>query len=226
MTLYIRSRNSWGARYADGDLTLSGLASEVFAHHSVTTQLSPLAPIAQEEAEMRKLEATGQSRFGTGISYNVVIFPSGRAYQGVSFNRRGTHTGGRNSTSRSISFAGNYEQFQPSPAQLATARTIYHEGKGKWWEEGAPLRGHRDVSDTACPGKNVYAKLPLLRTPPPVKETDMPTAKEIADAIWDEEMPVPNNLVARFGERITMRRAMWAILSRAEASVQDHRETK
>lgn len=169
--LSIASRASWGARYPDGDLTLTDPAIEVFVHHSVTAQLSPDASIAAEAEQMRALESVGQSRFGTGISYNVVVFPSGRAYQGVSWNRRGTHTGGRNSTSRSICLAGNYETNQPTAAQISTAAAIYREGKQRWWTQGAPLRGHRDVSQTACPGRNLYARLDDIRegsgsTPP------------------------------------------------------------
>lgn len=170
-TVSIASRASWGARYPDGDLTLTGPAVEVWVHHSVTAQLSPDASVAAEAEQMRALESVGQTRFGTGISYNVVIFPSGRAYQGVSWNRRGTHTGGRNSTSRSICFAGNYEASNPTAAQISTAAAIYGFGKDRWWTRGAPLGGHRDVSQTACPGRNLYARLDDIRagegsTPP------------------------------------------------------------
>ena len=170
-TVSIASRASWGARYPDGDLTLTGPAVEVWVHHSVTAQLSSDATVAAEAEQMRALESVGQTRFGTGISYNVVIFPSGRAYQGVSWNRRGTHTGGRNSTSRSICFAGNYEANSPTAAQISTAAAIYGYGKDRWWTPGAPLGGHRDVSQTACPGHNLYARLDDIRagegsTPP------------------------------------------------------------
>jgi N-acetylmuramoyl-L-alanine amidase-like protein len=160
----IASRGSWGARYQDGDMNLSGLAQEVFIHHTVTATLPKDASRDDEREQMRALESIGQSRFGTGISYNVIVFPSGRAYQGVSFNRRGTHTGGRNSTVRSISFAGNFEKNTPTAQALATAAQIYAEGKGKWWERDAPLFGHRNVSQTACPGKNLYARLDIIRT--------------------------------------------------------------
>ena len=162
--VHIASRGSWGARYQDGDIYLSGLAQEVFIHHTVTTTFDEDASANEEREHMRFLESVGQSRFGTGISYNVLVFPSGRAYQGVSFNRRGTHTGGRNSTARSISFVGNFETHTPSDASLATAAEIYRDGKGTWWHSGAPLRGHRDVSQTACPGKNLYARIPMIRT--------------------------------------------------------------
>jgi hypothetical protein len=187
----IASRSSWGARYADGDKTLTGLAGEVFLHHSVTAQLSAKATVAEERAHMRNLESIGKNRGFPGISYNVVVFPSGRAYQGVSWNRRGTHTGGRNSTSRSICFAGNYETNQPTPAQLATAAAIFQHGKGRWWTTSAPLRGHRDVKSTACPGRHVYQRRTELAQASAASSTtasSTATAKALAkltvDGVW------------------------------------------
>lgn len=159
----IASRASWGAQHDDGDLRLSGLAHDVFLHHSVTTQLAQAASVAAEREQMRKIEAVGESRFGTGISYNVLIFPSGRPYAGVSWNRRGTHTGGRNSTARSICLAGNYDIYLPTDAQIATARRIYHGGMGRLWRSGAPIHGHRDVKSTACPGRHAYERLDDIR---------------------------------------------------------------
>lgn len=154
----IASRSSWGARRPDGGANLSGLAQDVVLHHTVTAHPSPNLSVAGERKIMRQLEDIGHSRFGSGISYNVLVFPSGRAYQGVSFNRRGTHTGGRNSTVRSICFVGNYEANQPTKAQLETAAAIVAEGRGKWWRNAARVQGHRDYSSTACPGRHVYAK--------------------------------------------------------------------
>lgn len=154
----INNRSSWGARRNNGDRTLYGLANEVFLHHTATNTPSPSASPSTEKQIMRQLEQIGQSRFGNGISYNVLVFPSGRAYQGVSFNRRGAHTGGRNSTARSICFVGNFETHKPTSAALKTASEIYAEGKGKWWRASAPLRGHRQVSSTACPGRNVWSQ--------------------------------------------------------------------
>ncbi len=160
----IYSRSSWGARHDNGDLTLSGLADEVFVHHTATANVPADATVARERQVMRELEAIGESRFSQGISYNVLVFASGRAYQGVSFNRRGTHTGGRNSTTRSICFVGNFENAKPTEAALRTAANIYAEGQGKWWKRGAPVRGHRDVKATACPGRYLYPHLGRIRS--------------------------------------------------------------
>lgn len=193
MTVPIATRASWGARRADGEVTLSGMAAEVFAHHTVTAQLPENATAEQERAQMRVLEDIGHSRFtrpgvpNAGISYNVLIFPSGRAYQGVSWQRRGTHTDARNSTVRSICFVGNYDVHQPTPAQLATAAAIFAEGRGKWWVASAPLRGHRDIKSTACPGRHVYARLGQIRAGevPVPQEEDMPLTKEERELLED-----------------------------------------
>jgi len=162
LTTLILPRSSWSPRYQDGDLNLSGTAEAVVAHHTVTHADGDTEEA--ERAHMRFLEGIGQERFGTGISYNVVIFPSGRAYQGVSFNRRGTHTGGHNSTVRSICFVGNFETDFPSDAALVTGARIYEEGKNRWWLFNAPVNGHRDYKSTACPGRNVYSHLDAIES--------------------------------------------------------------
>jgi len=161
----IASRASWGARHRDGDIALSGLASEVIIHHTVTATLPETATVAQEQAQMRHIEQIGQDRFRQGISYNAIIFPSGRIYQGVSWNRRGAHTGGRNSTARGIAFAGNFDTQQPSARMLDAAARLVAHGRGRWWTQGATVRAHRDVSATACPGRNVTAaRMAQIRT--------------------------------------------------------------
>lgn len=223
----IQPRSFWGAVHDDGDLTLSGLAEEVFIHHSVTAQLSPFAAVSQEIAQMRLLEQIGENRFGQGISYNVCVFPSGRAYQGVSFNRRGTHTGGRNSTSRSIVLMGNYEENAPTDSQLRTAQSLYHEGKGKWWKDSAPLFGHRDVSQTACPGQHVYSRLQFLRTTPLItKEEDDMTPDQVFNAVWQKDISTPNNLVAELGEKTTPLRLLKATAFRVEMMLQASKAEK
>jgi len=162
MTAAILSRASWGAKYGDGDITLSNKADELFIHHAAA-HFESLS--ANEEIKyMQMLERTGYQRFGVGISYNVVVFPSGRAYRGVSWNRRGTHTGGRNSTARSICFAGNFEEQKPTEAALRTAGQIIADISGSALKSGFALRKHRDVKATACPGKNLAALVPSLLT--------------------------------------------------------------
>ncbi len=154
-------RAEWGAVRPNGDKNLTGPAQGVYVHHTVTAHLAPDASIETEKAQMRSIEAIGYSRFGPshGISYNILIFPSGRAYEGVSMNRRGAHTDNRNSIVRSICFAGNYEANQPTAEQLETAAQLLAHGKTVGWWNGLILGGHRDLKATSCPGRFVYAQL-------------------------------------------------------------------
>lgn len=163
MATPIEYRATWGARESNGDGTeLRGLASEVRVHHTATANIPAAATVETERAVMRELERIGESRFGAGISYNVLVFPSGRAYQGVSYNRRGTHTGGRNSIARSVCFVGNFELVAPTAAALATAAAIIAEGRGVYWARNAPVGPHRDVKATACPGRHVMPHMAAL----------------------------------------------------------------
>lgn len=162
----IEPRSAWGPEYANGDRTLDNVGVGVYVHHTDTKYLPATATVAEERTQMKAIEQIGEDQFGSGISYNVVVFPSGRAYEGVSMNRRGTHTGGLNSTVRSICFAGNYETNRPTPAQLATAAAIFQEGQGKWWTPAAYVKGHRDQKATICPGRHVYSQLAVIKGGP------------------------------------------------------------
>lgn len=163
MTLTITPRSTWGARHADGDLTIAGLATGVALHHTAFRALPATATPEQEMARMRAIEATGQSRFGTGISYRgVLIFPSGRAYQGTSWNRRGTHVGGRNSDLVAIAFDGDFRTDRPTPAALATAAAVMREGRGRWFTAAAALRPHSHWTATVCPGPHLLAHLSAI----------------------------------------------------------------
>lgn len=162
----IYSRKEWGARYRDGVADRSKYVGRLdkWAHHTVTAQLSASASVAQEMAQMRSIEAIGQSRFSAGMSYTFLVFPSGRVYQGVSTNRLSYHTGqGRNASSVAICYPGNYENAEPTQAQLdSTADLLRYGVERKWWTQKKIDGGHRDLKATACPGRNYYSKISVI----------------------------------------------------------------
>lgn len=157
-------RNEWGARYRDGVANRKVGRLDKIAHHSVTTQLGASATFAQDAAEVRKIELIGQQRFGAGMSYTFLIFPSGRVFQGVSISRHSYHTGGgHNSTGVGICFPGNYETHKPTQAQLDAVAWLLQEGVRKgWWTVPAVEMYHQQVKATSCPGKHVIAQIPAI----------------------------------------------------------------
>lgn len=156
----IHSRASWGARHANGVGNRPVGSLQKYLHHTVTTHLGENATVAQERAQMRVIEAIGQQRFGRGISYTFIIFPSGRIYEGASINRISYHSGsGRNTRGAGICFAGNYETNRPGTKALAAGAGLLQEGVRRgWWNDPALTEAHRDFRQTACPGRFLYAE--------------------------------------------------------------------
>lgn len=162
----LRTREQWGASY---DVTqrppMSLPAPDLWIHHTVTV------PSDDPDADMRSIEAIDIGRFGYP-SYSYVIHPSGTVLEGMG-THIGAHTLNHNSTSFGVSFIGNFENDTPTDAAMEACRELvaYLHGNGALAPGDQPTGGHRDVYATACPGANLYPRIPELRLPP---EEDMP----------------------------------------------------
>lgn len=162
MQLY--ERKDWGAKYRNGVGTRKVGKLDKIAHHTVTKHLAETATFAAECTQMRSIEAIGQQRFGAGISYSAVIFPSGRVYLGVDPDRISYHTGsGHNTTGFAICWAGNYETGKATQTQIiATAELLQHGVKQGWWTVPKIEYLHRQIKSTTCPGNNYANAVPEI----------------------------------------------------------------
>ena len=159
----IYTRAEWGARYRDGVGTRPIGNLETYLHHTVTAHLSPNATLAQEFAQMRHIEAIGEQRFKGGMSYGLIIFPSGRIHRATSIHRISYHSGGsRNTRGEGICLAGNYD-VNPvgTPVRQSLAWLLNHGVSQGWWRSNRITEGHRDFKSTACPGRYAY---PLVKS--------------------------------------------------------------
>lgn len=154
----IITRQQWGAAHDDGFGPAPLPAREVWLHHSATVAPDLAPPFDDDYAAVRTLERIGEQRFGGGISYTFVITPVGLIFEGHGVGRQGSHTLGRNMIGRGICWVGNYETQRPTPAQLDATAWLLAEGHRRgWWQRPALAGGHRDVVQTACPGRHAYA---------------------------------------------------------------------
>jgi hypothetical protein len=157
------SRSDWGARpdSVDSQGKMPGAVSKIWAHHSVT----PISERAKKAA--KRLESIGMTRFGV-FSYSFAIHRSGTIIEGCGWDFIGAHTAGQNSTSYGFVFIGNYETDELDPRQIDSFQWLIAEGKRRGKITASPtIDGHQKASGaaTACPGRNVMAKLPELREP-------------------------------------------------------------
>jgi hypothetical protein len=194
----IIQRKEWGAEHRDGDGAKAPQpAKEVFLHHSVTQAPPENATFEQDAAAVRLLEQIGQARFGAGISYTFVIPRSGRIFQGHSVTMRGTHTGGRNSTSRAICLIGNYEVLSPTHKQIDAVRWLLYRGQiAGWWPQARLTGGHRDVKQTACPGIHAYQRIADMNLPwdgaPPITPPQLGDPMQTIDINFYDDEWIPN----------------------------------
>lgn len=101
------------------------------------------------------------SRGWVDIGYDFWIGREGELKAGRSLYIPGAHCIGQNSLSVSICVAGNYE-IETVPEKLFDALlTISVSIVNVFGKKG--IYGHRDFSNTLCPGKYLYCLLPDLR---------------------------------------------------------------
>lgn len=190
----IIGRAEWGARYDNGAGPAPLPAREVWLHHAGPGhELTERASEAEEAAHMRADERVGEQRFGKGISYTFVVYPSGRVYEGHSVDRKGTHTRGRNSISRAIKFPGDYRYTTPTAKQVeATAQLLAHGHRQGWWTAAEITGGHKQApgAATECPGERAMVAIAginrraaeLVDAPSPTPEPEDDDMPEICQS--------------------------------------------
>lgn len=186
----ILPRSAWGAdesRVKAPPTYLSTIRAGVLHHTADTNSYTA----AQVPAIIRGDYAYHLSRGWNDIGYNFLFDRFGRTWEGraggITRAVLGAHAGGFNTDTFGAAVIGNYETATPNSATLtAIARLFawkldpYHRdplgtlqltssgGGTSRYPAGATVTkpvvmGHRDVGYTACPGGNLYAKLPALR---------------------------------------------------------------
>jgi len=63
-----------------------------------------------------------------------------------------------------IVLEGNFEEEEPTAAQLRTLRRLVPGFAARYQVPAERIDGHRDHAPTACPGKHLYELIPELRT--------------------------------------------------------------
>lgn len=101
----------------------------------------------------------------SGIGYHYLVHPSGEIERGRPRQMIGSHAEGENWHTIGIALTGNFENEQPTAAQIEAVSNLLSDLCSIY--SLTPTRdtvvGHRDVNATACPGRNLYAILQTLR---------------------------------------------------------------
>ena len=162
-----------------------------------------------------------KSRGWSDIGYNFLVDRFGRIwegrYGGIDKPVVGAHTLNYNDYSFAMSAIGNFDTVQPPDVMLRAygqlfawklslhgvnpASTSQKIGRGTF----QAINGHRDAGSTACPGRYLYAQLPLIRQyasqaapVPPVVPTVQPVEVSAPDPQNNlDASPYPDIVVRR-----------------------------
>jgi hypothetical protein len=165
----IVTRNEWGAKDTTGKM-ISQTPDHITIHHTASRQRTDLSI----EQKMRSLQdfSQSQSHLANGqvkkawpdVPYHFYIGVDGRIAQGRDVNFVGdTNTDYDPTGHILIVLEGNFDQEQPSSAQMESLRSLVLWAASNWRVQANALKGHKDYAQTACPGMNLEKELPQLQ---------------------------------------------------------------
>ncbi|MDR7251476.1 uncharacterized protein with LGFP repeats [Nocardioides sp. BE266] len=215
----IYSRAQWGADESirNKSSLRYGTINGGFVHHTVNANDYTEA---QVPAIIRSIYAYHvKSRGWSDIGYNFLVDRFGRIwegrYGGIDKPVVGAHTLNYNQYSFAMSAIGNYETAQPSDVMLQAYGQLFawklslHGVNPASMSQKigsktfAAINGHRDAGSTACPGKYLYAQIPLIRQ---YASAAAPTTPAVVPIAVSEPSP-QNNLDASPYPDLVVRRA-------------------
>lgn len=151
----VYSREEWHAAQPRGSYSTQTSLIAGVQHHTAMPTLPAKATVEQEKERMRTLQQVHFNNGWTDIAYALVIFPSGRIYEGRPARYIGAHTLGHNTGYAGWSLDGNYETSKPTKAAIKSC----HRAREILGVADKPLYGHYQLNPTACPGKNLIPHL-------------------------------------------------------------------
>ncbi len=158
----IISRQQWGADPPVGNY-IPHNPYRLTQHHTAGRRVSTLEEGIQEMQFIQDFHQNG--RGWQDIGYHFCVDDSGRLYEGVPVEYRGTHVGGNNTGNIGISYMGNFQIAGEYPTEEAFRSLV---NIWSWLSDAYTINpdslfGHRDYKATACPGDNLYVRLPVMR---------------------------------------------------------------
>lgn len=168
-TLEIVTRATWQANEPVAPMKAHTI-TRITIHHTATRH----NPAKTLEAKLQDLQRFSQNEgalAGGGtkpawpdVPYHYYIDVSGRIGEARDARYAGdTNTSYDPAGHLLIVLEGNFEEEQPTPAQLETLRRFVGWQAQLYGVPAERIQGHKDFAQTACPGTSLYAYLPELR---------------------------------------------------------------
>jgi hypothetical protein len=165
----IVTRSAWGGLPAAAEMRPHEIHS-ITIHHTAG-RINRDKPLAQK---MRDLQTFSQCAcpLGNGrvkaawadIPYHYFVDHEGMVAEGRDVRFAGdTNTAYDPAGHLLIVLEGNFEEEEPTTAQIATLRRLVDGFRARYGVPAERIDGHRDHAPTLCPGEKLYEMIPELR---------------------------------------------------------------
>ena len=178
------TRRAWGANSAyprKGYLVARDKRKHITFHHTVIIDNDATPNVwetlAEVKAKMRQLQVI-RPDLGNDVPYSFVIFLMADGTiivcEGRGYDRTGAHTHGHNTDGMGLAFEGNLELALNIGPWLPEINGFLWHLKHEAGMRNLEVRphpipsnrvchGHRDFASTACPGRNLFNRLPEIK---------------------------------------------------------------
>ncbi|GKV56352.1 hypothetical protein NCCP2222_22990 [Sporosarcina sp. NCCP-2222] len=157
------TRSQWGSTAPS--CTLPNLAkssvTQIVVHHCASNNTT--VSNRTENQHQKWLQDYFKSINYCDLAYHFTIGKNGTILEGNPINRMGYHAGNANSYSIGVSVHGNYEDRSFTATQESRLVNLLAWLCYDFNIEPSKIVGHKDISATLCPGKNVYSRIHGIR---------------------------------------------------------------
>ena len=138
------------------DLKTRGVTDKIVIHHTGNP--------SDDDLSAAEIDASHKGQGWTCIGYHYVIRKDGTVEQGRPHWTVGAHAYRHNSYTIGIHVCGNFEEAEPTLAQIESAAMLL---ANLCTDYGLPIDrdhvvGHRELMSTACPGEYLYEMMDTI----------------------------------------------------------------
>lgn len=159
------SRNSWSQSAAMGNrMRPMGTVRRMTIHHEGNPRANWDTSTSAVVTRLQQIQSSHHTRMKAGdIGYHYIIDRSGRVWQGRSVQFQGAHVAEHNTQNIGVMCLGNFELQHPSAEQLSTLSQLCVALMRGYGLKECDVHCHRDLRNTLCPGRHLYAKVQQMR---------------------------------------------------------------
>lgn len=140
-----------------------GSVRRITVHHDAIDP-SPSGSPDDVAGRLESIRNGHLSRGWADIGYHYAIDPSGRIWQGRPLTLQGAHVGDQNENNLGIVMLGNFERQAPTRQSLESLDRLIAWEMRRYRISMGEIRTHREMSPTACPGRNLQREMDRTRS--------------------------------------------------------------